>query len=256
MKILILMSYYNRPKLVRNALNSILKANEHHQDWALSFGDDGSVIPGAPIVEEILHEHMDKVNLVQTGMSLDDKLERGIRLGWYANEEIRNSDADVAMMLCDDDELHPQCLKRLSDYFTTRTYVKSCYSKLALYNPLFQKSGDVSNLVNKYNQWSEPINPVNKVDASQVAWRLECCKKYGAWFAASTKFVPGMPWAKDTDKSFFEQLYEKCGPSHPTNFIAQYKGIHDYQLMWAKKTNEDGLRAYDNEIRLNAGVKF
>jgi len=36
MKFLILMSYYNRPIIVENALNSILRANEHHQDWHLA----------------------------------------------------------------------------------------------------------------------------------------------------------------------------------------------------------------------------
>ena len=115
MKILILCSYYQRPKLVRNALSSILAANEHHQDWELAFGDDGSIIPGKPIVEEVLKDHLDKIRIVESGMNLEDKLKHGLVLGRMANEAISLSSADIAIILCDDDELHPEYLKNISE---------------------------------------------------------------------------------------------------------------------------------------------
>lgn len=255
MKILILMSYYNRPKLVRNTLTSILKASEKHDDWCLSLADDGSDVPVKPIVEEILAGHMHKVVVIETKATLEDKLERGLSLGGLANREMKASDAGAAIMLCDDDELHPDYLKNLSDYFDGND-VLYCYSKIHLFNPLYQKTGSVNNLTNKYNQWSAPINPANRVDASQVAWRLKCCKEMGAWFSESTASVPGKPWVKDTDKSFFENLFDKCGPCHPTRFVSQYKGVHDYQLLWHKNTGPDGLRNYNEVIRELAGVLF
>ena len=250
------MSYYQRPKLVRNALNSILKANEYHQDWELTFGDDGSKIPGAPIVEEILKDHLDKVTIMNSGMSFEEKLNQGITLGRMANEGIVKSNADIAFILCDDDEIYPTYMKELSSFFETNTDVLYCYSKVHLYNPLLQKSDSVDNVTGKYNQWSGPINPVNKVDSSQVAWRLECCKKFGAWFQDSTLFVPEKPWTKDTDKSFFENLYEKCGDCHPSGLIAQYKGIHDYQLLWHKNVPASSLISYEETIQKLGGVEF
>src|SRR4051812_40636900 len=99
MKILILMSYFNRPLLLKNALNSILKADEHHSNWELAFADDNSKIPGRPIVEEILKEHLKKIRFFNTGMSLADKLKDGICLGKYGNIAIRESAADVAIIL-------------------------------------------------------------------------------------------------------------------------------------------------------------
>lgn len=256
MKILIMSSYYERPKLVRNMLASIVRADHHHKDWELVFGDDGSSIPGRPIVEEVLRDYMDRVRFVHTGMTLDDKIREGISLGRFANEEIKSSDSGAGVMLCDDDELHPHYLKNLSDYFESHPDVLYCYSKIKIFNPLCQKTGDALGLDNKYNRWDTPINPVGKVDASQVAWRLDCNKVCGARFADSTSCVPGKPWVKDTDKGFFESLHEKCGPCHPTGFVAQYKGVHDYQLLWHKNTGEDGLRAYDAEIKQYAGVLF
>jgi glycosyltransferase involved in cell wall biosynthesis len=260
MKILILMSYFNRPLLVRNALRSILAADAHHPDWELVFGDDGSDAPGRPIVEEVLAGQLHKVTFVETGMSLDDKLAAGLRLGWFANRELARSDAAAAVMLCDDDELDHHYLKNLSEYFVKNPDVLYCWSYAILFNPLMGSAdaarASADALQNRYNQHGDAINPVSRVDASQVAWRLDCCKHRGAWFADSTKFVDGKPWTKDTDKSFFESLYEKCGPCRRTGFVGQYKGVHDYQLLWHKNVGEDGLRAYTQMIQDNAGVKF
>lgn len=256
LKILILMAYYNRPLLVRNALNSIVKADQHHQNWVLLFGDDGSPIPGKPIAEEILCDHKDKLIFAQSNMTLQEKLEKGLAIGHYANQAIKDSDADLAIILCDDDELFPTYLADLNRFFTNNSNTLYCYSRIVIFNPLIKKSSDVDFTYNKYNQWTTPINPVGKVDASQVAWRLDCCKKYGAWFAESTKFVEGKPWTKDTDRSFFENLYQKCGECHPTDFMAQYKGIHDYQLLWHKNVTKESLIAYDQKCRKIAGEKI
>ena len=257
LKILILMSYFNRPLLVRNALNSILKANEHHSNWHLAFGDDGSKIPGRPIVENILHEHLDKVTFVRNNMTFEEKIKEGIVLGKMANEAIAESDADVAFILCDDDELVPMYLKRLSNFFLNHPRILYCYSKVFMYNPLVQKSSDVKRIaVGKFNQPKDPINPVNQVDASQVAWRLSCCKEHGAWFRESTKEVTGKPWTRDTDKGFFQNLYDKCGMCHPTGFAGQFKGIHDHQLLWHKNATTESLWAYDQMCQDLGGVEF
>lgn len=256
LKILILMAYYNRPILVKNALNSILKANENYKNWHLLFGDDGSSIPGRPIVEELLKDHLSQITFVNTHHTIDEKIREGLLLGKYANNAIKSSDADVAIMLCDDDELVPNYLTNLNTFFQNNPNVLYCYSKVHLYNPFFQKSCDVNNIAGKMNQWNDPIEPVAKVDASQVAWRLECCKKHGAWFGESTKVIADRPWTSDTDRSLFEQLSKNCGLCYPTGFVAQYKSVHDYQLLWHKNVSESSLREYDRMYNELAGVVF
>ena len=255
MKILILCSYFQRPKLLRNTISSILAANEHHNDWELGFGDDGSAIPGRPIVEEILKDHLDKIEFAESGMTIEDKLKQGLLIGRIANNKIATSNADVAIILCDDDEIHPKYLKNLSDFYDNNPTVMYAYSKIHLFNPLFQSSSVVNNLNHKYNQWSDPINPAGKVDASQVSWRLDCCNKLGAWFKDSTKSIE-KPWINDTDKGFFENLHDKCGLCYPTGFVGQYKGIHDYQLLWHKNARSDQLRNYDKMCHELGGVEF
>ncbi len=244
--------------MVRNMLHSILGANEHHEHWELVFGDDGSKTPGRPIVEDILEDHLGKVTFVHSGMNFEDKIEQGLILGRLANEAIAKSDADVALILCDDDELVPTYLKELSEFFTRHQNILYCYSKIHLYNPLFQKSENVNNVdrSNRWNKWDTKIEPSGKVDATQVAWRLDCCKKYGAWFDDSTKSVQGKPWTKNTDKSFFENLYDKCGECHPSGLVAQFKGVHDYQLLWHKNVPPAQLETYDNMCKELEGVEF
>lgn len=241
---------------MRNALQSILKAHQLHPYWELAFGDDGSLMPGRPIVEEILHEHLDRVTFVDSGQTFEDKIKHGLILGKMANEAIQKSSADVGIILCDDDELVPDYLKNLSNFFSKHPNVKYCYSKIHLYNPLFQKSDKVDNIVGKFNANQGAINPINHVDATQVAWRLSCCKTDGAWFRDNTKEVEGKPWVKDTDKSFFENLYRHCGDCVPTGFVGQYKGIHEYQLLWHKNAPAACLWSYDKMCRELGGKQF
>lgn len=254
MKILILMTYYNRPILVRNALASIRKAAELYQDWILVFGDDNSPIPGEPIVREMLPEYLDRITFINTNMSFNEKIKNGLAHGKYANQFIASCEADVAIILCDDDELVPTYLRDLATFFISRPNVMYCYSKVHIYNPLFQKSQDVDNVTGRYNDHHGPINPANKLDVSQVAFRLDCCKKHGVQFLESTKGT--QPWIENLDGRFFQALYDKFGPAEPTNLIAQYKGIHDHQLVWHKKNGEEGLAKYIEQVTDLGGKRF
>lgn len=255
--ILILATYYNRPILVKNALNSILKANVHHQNWKLVFGDDASPIEGEPIARRILANHVDQIEFIRKETTLQEKIDGGISLGKYANEILRNTDAEIIITLNDDDELHPEYLSNLNYFLTHHPEVLYCYSNIHLYNPLKQKAEEVDNISGSYNEHNGPINLYGKCDASQVAWRISCNKEHGAWYSEST--IEGnskLPWATNTDAEFFNALYDKCGPAHYSGFVSQYKGIHDYQLLWHKKAEADELKQYIKEIDELAGDKF
>lgn len=252
-KILILSSYFNRPILVRNALASIRKADQFHQDWELMLLDDNSPHPVRDIVKEEMKDYLPRISVANSGMSFDDKINKGLILGEYINFAIRQSNADIAITLTDDDELFPTYLRDISGFFEQYPDVMYCYSKISLFNPNKERS---LCLTGKYNVHEGPINPVNKVDGSQVAWRTACSKEHNVWLPQSTLFVQDMPWAKDTDKGWFERLYEKFGPAMPTGFVSQYKSIHDWQLLWHKKTDADGLKEYYNHIVRQGGIDF
>ena len=116
LKFLIIFFYYNRPDMVRNALNSINKLT--YKNFEIAFIDDGSEVKGEPIVRSILKpSFLKKVNFIDTNDTVEDKINReGSEIGKYANEAIKESDADIVLMLCDDDAMVPDYLNSLNRF--------------------------------------------------------------------------------------------------------------------------------------------
>ncbi len=222
MQILILLLYFERPRLVRNALESVHRATTYHADWKMAFIDDGSSFPGKPIVCEVLGDQLDKLSFFNTWDDEAIKRERGCVIGDLMNKAIEESSADLGIMLCDDDMLYPTYLADLSRFFTANPRVLSAYSQVIVYDPLSAEPLSETSQPHPLNRHNGPICGTCQVDSSQVAWRLECCKVYGAWFAS--------PCNACHDAAFYQELWNRTGPMYPTGLIGQYKGLHERQL--------------------------
>lgn len=234
-KILILLLYYNRPKLVQNALTSILKAHKNYPYWHLAFIDDGSPNPGKPIVEELLSNHLNQITFYNSNMTAEQKEKEGCRVGDYMNQATLENESDIVITLCDDDELHPEYFVNLNNFFNNNPDEISCYSKVHIYNPFMERSEDVECLAGHYNMWSGPIRPSCRVDVSQVAWRRKACTEFNVkWLA---------PCTGNHDVYFLEELYQRTNKlTAESGFVSQYKGIHSGQL---------GTRAFDMDYEFN-----
>jgi hypothetical protein len=229
-KILILVTYFERPNLVRGLLRSIATANQYYENWSLAFIDDGSQQPGQPIVERVLKDMKSKIRFFNTEMSPEMKsLCKGTFIGLYMNQAIDESDADLVIMIGDDDEICPDYLVNLNLFFHNHPDCLSCYSNTYVFNPMTELASATKRLYSDNPNWKghgwfgKPINPARKVDGIQVAFRSSCCKMYGARFP--------YPIAINHDAIFFEELYNRCGPSIYTGFIGTWKGRHDGQLV-------------------------
>lgn len=224
LKVLILLLYYERPKLVQNALKSILRANERYPNWELAFIDDSSPTSGRPIAEDILSTHLDKVKFYNTNMTPSEKIRDGSFVGKLMNQAIVDSSSDLVVMLCDDDELVSDYFAQLNRFFSVHPRTPACYSHVHLYNPGFERSEEVDNAPNTYffNRHTRKIHLAGKVDASQVAWRISVHKKNGIWF--------DFPKAKNLDESFYGQLSKKYGKIPFSQLIGQYKSKNTVQL--------------------------
>ena len=261
LSVLILLVYYNRPLLVRNALTSILKSHTHFPHWSLAVLDDGSEFPAESTVKDVLADHKDKVTFYNSHVTFEEKMELGVTVGRLANRAILESSAPLCVTLCDDDELHPYYLKKLSRYFQMHEEVRYCYSNIYLYNPLIQKSEDVNFLTGPYNKWSEPIECYGKVDGSQVALHTSCMKRDGIWWLGSTaNFEYGTnPFLGSLDGELFKQFYNKYGPAPYTGFVSQYKGVHEHQMVFIKEwllKDKDDLIEFHETILENAGKLY
>lgn len=219
MKILILLAYYDRPNMVRNALNSL--ARQDFDDWELAFVDDTSATPGEPIVREILRDRLDRVRFFHTNDP--DKKVRGSTFCKFWNEAILASDAEASIILCDDDALYPGYLAKLSQWFEKHPREKYAFGHVVAFDPFRVRSLDAMPAKTKIKlnrRWR--VKPALRLDASQVAWRNEAFHDHGVRFP--------YPLTKNPDAALYVQLTKLWGRCPFNGMIAQYKAIFPDQL--------------------------
>jgi len=230
-KFLILLFYYDRPEMVKNALKSIELSE--YDNFEVAFINDTYGVKGVDITNYIENQNvLSKFKYYDICQTNEEKLNQGGSIfGKYANLAITDSDADIIIMLCDDDALLPNYLSNLNNYFKNNTDHMWAYSKVKYYNPLienytesednFEKikhEGVVANLNSNF----VPINPHDKCDASQVAFRKDCFFKGNVWFS--------FPQTVSLDASIYMSMFLSWGSCYPTNFYGQCKGVFSDQL--------------------------
>lgn len=213
LKILILLFYYNRPQMVKDALQSIKEST--YTNWELCFIDDASDFPGEPIAREILsEEELAKTTFINISDSKIGKLERkGSWIGKVANEHILTSGSDLCIFLSDDDMLFPTYMADLDRYYSNSRQVQYSYCHVQNFGEAIGPS---------WLNHTETLDPFCRVDASQVTWRTSC------WTEGGVRFP--FPKTSCLDSDIFGQLCEKYGLCPFNGMIGQLKRIHPGQL--------------------------
>lgn len=216
---LIIICYFQRPKLVVNSLLSI--KNSDYKNWKLAFIDDGSVILGEPIVKSILGQS-DRIYFFNSNDTPHQKIAQGgSRHGQFINEAILSIQSDLILIACDDDSLHIDYLKNLNDWFQAHPTEKWCYSDVIPYDPLTEDPFNVP-IRPFWTNRTEDCHPSGRLDSSQVVYKTECFTKHGARYPS--------PQTKNLDEAIYKLLYPICGPCKFTGFYGQYKGVFEGQM--------------------------
>ena len=226
-KFLIVLAYYERPEMVVNALESINELD--YSNFEVAFIDDGSTKKGEPVVREVCKSIIDKFKFTYIDNTIDDKYKQGGSIhGKYMNEAILASDADIVIILCDDDALVSDYLTNLNNFFNTHDNLW-CYSHVNFYNPeieSFRCSRPKPTLTglntDTLNTHINMIVPSCKVDGSQVAIKREAFIKYNVWYP--------YPQTKDCDRFIFESFINYLGLCPFSGCIGQHKGWFVNQL--------------------------
>lgn len=222
-RILVLLLYYNRPILVRDSLKSVIAAGQKHANWEMAFIDDGSPIPGEPIVREILTpEELEHVRFIRSDEGLASKLSRGGISGRWVTDAMHNSDADLALFLCDDDRLHPDYFSNLNAWFERNPGRNYCYSHLVGFDPVLELPEEGERRRHPLNHVDE-LFPANRVDASQVCWRLDRIRRERLSLPDNC--------GKALDKPTFVLLSRLYGRCPYSGFVSQYKADNSGGLM-------------------------
>lgn len=230
-KILILLFYYDRPELVKNALHSIVHTG--YDNFEVAFTNDSAGTNGFDLVTPIVGSTISKkFKYYDIGQTAEEKLQQGGSIfGKYANQAIQESDADIVFMLCDDDAILPDYLANLNTYYSTYRDVLWAYSKVKYYNPAtetYLQAVDDLQRVQRYgsvvdlNIHTAPINPDCACDASQVSFRRKCFAEKDIWFP--------YPQTRNLDSAIYNSVHQAWGPCYPTNFYGQCKGVFPDQL--------------------------
>lgn len=236
MKFLILLFYYERPDLIRNCLMSV--KNSTYKNWEMTVIDDGTYFPAFGDVNVCFtpEERMKhRISYVQTFDSEEHKSNRGgSQFGEYANNAIKISDSDIVIMLCDDDMLKPDYMERLDLFYRENPSVKYSYSHLEFYDPNNGLPGEMNSVSDNYTRYlnsnTHPINPVRRVDSSQVSWRRQ------NWINDDIQFPS--PRTSNLDEMIYKQMYVAWGECPFNGIIAQSKGIHEGQLINLSRNKE------------------
>ena len=216
MNFLILLCHYKRYNMVRNALSSLVDQTYKNFMVALVDDTDNSLMP------DLLTEYPTlNVELYVTGDSDEVKQQRGYsRFGAFWNKAIQTIDSDVAIMLCDDDALHPDYLQNLKDWYEKNQNCFYCYSHVLEFNPLEEDYRGASR--GSWLNHTHPLLPSCVVDASQVSWRSKAFNELGMAFS-ETQTV-------NLDASVYDQMGRNWGLCPFSGFVGQYKGTFSNQL--------------------------
>ena len=227
-KFLIAMVYYERPKVLINALKSILDIS--YPEFEVHLIDDGSTNRAEPIVREVCSSIIDKFKFSYIDNTIEQKKEQGGSLhGQYLTDAIKESDADHVIVLCDDDAIYPHFLTKLNLLINKpenkdKNYF---YHNIVLYDCLREpytngvERGDLSYFT---NQWKVPIHCSGRVDGSQVTYNRKRFVEDGIIYPS--------PQTSGLDSSSFIQMFDKWGLAEYSKLISQVKSNNEDNLVW------------------------
>lgn len=227
-KFLIAMVYYERPKVLLNALNSILDIA--YPNFEVHLVDDGSINKAEPVVREVCSSIIDKFKFDYIENTVEDKKKQGGSIhGKYLTEAIRQSDADHVIVLCDDDAIYPDFLTRLNILINKPENQDKhyFYHNIVLYDCLTEsyKKGVERNDMNYFtNQWKVPINCSGRVDGSQVTYNRKRFVEDGIVYPS--------PQTSGLDSESFKQMYNAWGLATYSKLISQVKSNNADNLVW------------------------
>ena len=184
---------------------------------------------------------IDNLKIVDTKDTIENKKMRGSIHGHYMNRAIRESTADIVVMMSDDDAVYDTYFSELNDFYSKNLEVMYSYCHITPFDPMGQIPCPTLKHLNNGTSWNTkatsrlnwavPINPFCKLDATQVSWRISCCKEHKVWLPETQ--------TKNLDASFYQSMFEKFGNCVFNGATGIYKGFHEGQL-----TNRVGESQY------------
>jgi len=165
----VILTSYNRPSLLRAAINSVLVQTE--MNWQLVVADDNS----GPGVHAVLHELLDgdsRCSWWSSDVSEEDR-PKLTRFAVNINKSFPMTEGGIILYLCDDNEFYPRCFEVVCDYFDEHPEVYAVYFRHRTCM-VDWKTGRITEMHNaRHVRGTVDLNASGLLDHNQVAHRRE-----------------------------------------------------------------------------------
>lgn len=217
MKVDIILSTYNRPRLLKVAIDSIL--NQTSQDWELWVFDDRS---SYDFRKQIIQQYKDpRIHFFQGKKLSPDERYAKSRISLHNNYLLNRSSNELVSYLCDDDYYWPEAIGGVIDFFKNHPEASVGFGKLTYSHSESDKRPREKRELRYYEN---PIMPSNRwLDHNQVIHK-RACVEYVKW--PENNF----PWPLGPDRYFFLEL-SKMYTFYPINVFFSNKLLHKCNVM-------------------------
>ncbi|MCI0635582.1 MAG: glycosyltransferase family 2 protein [Actinobacteria bacterium] len=212
----VVLGSYNRPRLVREAIRSVLA--QTWTDWQLVVADDGSgPETQAAILEELATRKADHGQAVVL-LTLDDPpSSRGdgvVRAVRRINDAIPSVDGEIVHYLADDDFFTSDRLADFDDFFVRNPDVVCAYGGLRYVDMAGRRVGQI--------RFPDTVgDPWCVLDQGQFAHRASAFERVPAWPATGDY---------TDDGRFMRALFEAYGRFGRIDSFVHHKRLHDLNM--------------------------
>ncbi len=224
LKISCVLTSYNRPMFVRQALRSVEAQTYRNFELIVLDESDPEILD---ILEAVSSLKMPLVKINVSEVSPEERSKTN-RLGISINRGLMMAEGDLICYLADDDFLFPTWFEEAVKFFEAHPEVQNGFGSLH-YTSCREMRFDQTTGVRFFD--SPVSDPFGKLDHNQVMHRK-----------GRTLWPTGPETIKEPDGHFFREL-SKNGPFHPIpGAAATVKRLHEKCLQKSLGTALDGIR--------------
>jgi spore maturation protein CgeD len=221
MKITCILASYNRPTLIRQALQSVL--DQTHQDYQLIVVDDSTKMN----IFEIMGPYKFTESLTIHNIVKPEERSKVNRLGININIGLKNARGDVICYLADDDYYFPTWFEKLNRFFEENPDKQVAYGILKYSESMMMELEEQGTFRFPGDIVKEPMGIL---DHNQVAHRR---------FDPPQLWQEGVGTVMNVDGWFFSQIANEHD-FHPINAWAAVKRLHGKNLQGSVSMYQGG----------------
>jgi len=220
-----LLTSFNRPLMLKNAVNSVL--HNTFEDWQLIIGDSSNKDEERRLIKEygesLEKEYPGKIIFRQYHVFTEDENKTICNFAWKNNKMFKLATGEYITYLCDDDLYSKDYYQAFLDVFENIPEAKVAYTGQRAFTP----APDDKPIF----RYQLPANNIKRcmffcVDHNCVAHKREIFDEVGGW--CDEEYVNGY-----ADAEFWYRISEHGYLAYPTHKITSIKTVHPESITYA-----------------------